>query len=75
MTQSSLPKSIFECGKTTSPLSTIQKELTRLQYAFEEIALNAEINSTEDYEGENDDLREMFYSSYDNLMQWEEEDK
>ena len=46
-----------------------------MQYAFEEIALNAEINSTEDYEGENNDLREMFYSSYDNLMQWEEEDK
>ena len=75
MTQSTLPKSIFECGETTSPLTEIQKQLTTMQYAFEEIALNAEINSTEDYEGENNDLREMFYSSYDNLMQWEEEDK
>jgi len=75
MTQSTLPKSIFECGETTSPLTEIQKQLTTMQYAFEEIALNAEIEPTEDYEGENDELREMFYSCYDNLMHWEEEDK
>ena len=75
MTQSSFPKYVNETVSPTSPLTQIQKQLMTMQYAFEEIALNAEINSTEDYEGENNDLREMFYSSYDNLMQWEEEDK
>ena len=75
MTQSTLPKYVTETLNPTSPLTPIQRQLISLQYAFEEIALNAEINKTEDYEGENDELREIFYSSYDNLMHWEEEDK
>ena len=75
MTQSTLPKYSNETLSPTSPLTPIQKQLMTMQYAFEEIALNAEIEPTEDYEGENDDLREMFYSAYDNLMHWEEEDK
>jgi len=42
-------------------------ETDQLLYAFEEIAANAEIESTEDYEGENIELREMFYKAMNSL--------
>ncbi len=42
-------------------------EWTAIEYAFEEIFLNAEMNSSEDYDGENQELREMFYSAFNYL--------
>ena len=42
-------------------------ETDQLLYAFEEISANAEIESTEDYEGENIELREMFYKAMNSL--------